>query len=191
MNAVDVAEILTRDWTGKTQAEVGSIYGVSRSTIQNIFKWSGVQWRYSTGTRAGGGSHCMSGHAFDSANTSILPDGRRRCRACHNARRRGGVYKKKLTVYPFVFRISSDPGIDLLLAVSKAVPKTLQEPDRQDVCQSLLLRVLSGEIEMDEIRDHIQTEIRGAFSARSREVSLDAPFGYDGKKTLGQWMGVY
>jgi hypothetical protein len=31
---------------------------------------------------------CANGHPFDAANTIIRPDGRRRCRACKNARER-------------------------------------------------------------------------------------------------------
>lgn len=30
-------------------------------------------------------SHCPKGHPYDEANTLIRPNGRRRCRACHNA----------------------------------------------------------------------------------------------------------
>lgn len=34
-------------------------------------------------------TECVNGHPFDEANTRILPDGRRRCRACTRERQRG------------------------------------------------------------------------------------------------------
>lgn len=40
-------------------------------------------------------THCPKGHAFDEANTHILPDGSRRCRACNAAATRRYKAKKR------------------------------------------------------------------------------------------------
>ena len=43
-------------------------------------------------------THCKRGHPYDSANTMLLPEGRRQCRTCHNvlARARNRRYKQRL-----------------------------------------------------------------------------------------------
>ncbi len=63
-------------------------------------------------------THCSAGHPFDDANTSIRPDGSRRCRACD----RGGYRRKQ--------GISLDVQISLRLTpdVVRAVRKDRRGP---------------------------------------------------------------
>jgi hypothetical protein len=40
-------------------------------------------------------TECPKGHEFTAGNTMILPYGRRKCRACHNTRRRTEAYRAR------------------------------------------------------------------------------------------------
>jgi hypothetical protein len=76
--------------------------------------------------------------------------------------------------------------------VESLVPKTFMVDERADLCQDMIVAVLTGEISLDNLRDRrgewIKTALRNAPS-KYGPLSLDAPIGFSGEgriKTLGE-----
>lgn len=85
------------------------------------------------------------------------------------------------TCYPY---IREGEEIELLLLVNEAVPKTIPHEVRADVCQELLLSILTGELTRETFIDHIGAYTREAYKQlgdKYKEISLDAPLYRDGQ----------
>lgn len=62
--------------------------------------------------------------------------------------------------------------------LNEAVPKTIQHEVRADVCQELLLAILTGELTRENFTDHVGEYVRETYKQlgdRYKEISLDAP----------------
>lgn len=94
--------------------------------------------------------------------------------------------------YPY---IKGEPTDDhaLLLAVEQLVPKTLSNDVRGDICQDMLVAILTGEVTLDNLRDerpkHLKRLLKG-HPLKYGHLSLDAPVGYGDERTLGQKLGL-
>lgn len=95
--------------------------------------------------------------------------------------------------YPFISGTPTDDH-DLLLAVEALVPKYLPTDTRADVCQDMIVSILTGEITLDNLRDATKPYIKRVFKdapSKYGHLSLDAPiiFGDGGKsRTLGEML---
>lgn len=69
--------------------------------------------------------------------------------------------------YPFISRESDH---HLLMAVHSAVPKNLDRTVRADLCQDLLVGVMSGDIHLENLRDAIPLYAKEAFKFRPKEA---------------------
>jgi hypothetical protein len=79
--------------------------------------------------------------------------------------------------WPF---LTSEPADEhtLLIAVDRAVPKNLPESVRQDVCQDLIVAVLSGETTLEDLQDSLGSYIKSVFRrfpVKYGPLSLDSP----------------
>lgn len=96
--------------------------------------------------------------------------------------------------YPYVTsRVSEEH--ELLLAVDALVPKSLPKWSRADICQDLLVAVLTGEATLENVRDDVLRYIKWFFSKEPSKygpLSLDTPVlnssfkGSNQVKTLGE-----
>lgn len=81
---------------------------------------------------------------------------------------------------------------DLLFAVNNAVPKSVPEQLRADICQDLIVAVLSGEMDRSELEDQASVYIKKVmkmFPMKYGPLSLDAPMPgaeIGDRRTLGQ-----
>lgn len=79
----------------------------------------------------------------------------------------------------------------LMELVEAAVPKTLPPALREDACQELALRVLTGETPVANIQveaKHIVKELWGMHGLRFKTVSLDAPVSSESSTSLAETM---
>ena len=96
--------------------------------------------------------------------------------------------------YPYVSsRVSEEH--ELLLAVDALVPKALPKWSRADICQDLLVAVLTGEATLENVRDDVLRYVKWFLSKEPSKygpLSLDAPIqnssfkGTSQVKTLGE-----
>lgn len=92
-------------------------------------------------------------------------------------------------VYPYA---PKEIDCDLLKIVNDAVPRSVPEVVRADVCQDLILNVLAGEIPIAELGDNLESAIKRAWTdlrGRWGTRSLSDPAG--DRRTFGEAIGVY
>jgi hypothetical protein len=85
--------------------------------------------------------------------------------------------------YPYLAHDpKSDDGHALVLLANKLVPHTLPHDIRADVCQELIVSILSGQITRDQAADHVQKHIGRVFKSvefkytlGGLKTSFDAP----------------
>jgi regulatory Fis family protein len=83
----------------------------------------------------------------------------------------------KLTeCYPYLLSNALE-GASLLETIHNLVPRSLSEAVRADVCQEMVLAVLSGEIEIENLSKYVRQYIKtqSAYLPSKYEASLDAP----------------
>lgn len=84
--------------------------------------------------------------------------------------------------YPYI-SVTPTEDHDLLLAVDRMVPKGLNPDTRADICQDMLVAVLSGEVSLDNLageRPKYMKQFWKMFPAKYGHLSLDAPLMYGG-----------
>lgn len=91
--------------------------------------------------------------------------------------------------YPFVIHKPKvqDGAYDMMMLVNNAVPKQLPDHIRADICQDLIVSILAGEIDADEIKANVKGFSRKVFEMHPMKyghLSLDAPIGDDTGRTL-------
>lgn len=91
--------------------------------------------------------------------------------------------------YPYVIHKPSDNNgeLSLMMEVNKAVPAHLPDWLRADICQDLIVAVLSGDITRDQIADGVKGYARKVFEMHPIKYgpfSLDASFSEDNENTL-------
>ena len=95
--------------------------------------------------------------------------------------------KPELLIYPFLIHEPKRPdeGFDLTKFVSDAVPRGLPPDVRADLCQDMIVAILSGDITRDQVAGSIKEFTRKAFKAGPQKyghISFDAPLpGMDGR----------
>lgn len=80
-------------------------------------------------------------------------------------------------VWPFITNVPARSD-DFLLEVDACVPKSLPEQVRQDVCQDLIVSVLSGEISLLELQGSVKRHVQEVFKQHPMKygpLSLDQP----------------
>lgn len=92
--------------------------------------------------------------------------------------------------YPFITGKPTNDH-DLILAVDSLVPKTIPSEVRADVCQDMIVAILTGETTLDNLRDSKAQFIKRVFRdtpSKYGHLSLDAPLIYGDSKsrTLGE-----
>lgn len=86
--------------------------------------------------------------------------------------------------YPFTACAHSD---SLVGRVHGMVPKGIPQEIRGDLCQDLMVAVLSGDLEVENVPDAIEKYLRAArkfLPSASRVLSLDAPLYGDTERTM-------
>lgn len=91
--------------------------------------------------------------------------------------------------YPYVIHKPKKPDetYDMMMLVNQAVPKFLPEHIRADICQDLIVGLLSGDISADEVKGSVKTYSRKVFEMHPLKyghLSLDATFGDGNNGTL-------
>lgn len=93
--------------------------------------------------------------------------------------------------YPYI-SVTPTEDHDLLLAVDRLVPKGLNPDTRADVCQDMLVAVLSGEVTLDNLageRPKYMKQFFKMFPTKYGHLSLDMPLSFGGdemNKTLAE-----
>jgi hypothetical protein len=87
--------------------------------------------------------------------------------------------------YPFVIHKprNDDGTFDLMVAVNNAVPKGLPDHIRADICQDLIVAILSGEMDKSELQGEVKGYTRKVLQMhplKYGDLSLDAPIGDTG-----------
>lgn len=93
----------------------------------------------------------------------------------------------KPAFWPFAVRQAPDEHA--MLHQIDALTRGIPEQWRQDVCQDLVVAVLSGEVSLGNLQDALPEHLRRVFKMhpiKYGEVSLDAPIFGDGTRTLHQ-----
>lgn len=83
-------------------------------------------------------------------------------------------------VYPFLIHDGGKPEHDLLKRVNAAVPKWLPPDRRADICQDLIVGILSGEISIDALAlptKEMTKQVLKQFPTKYGDLSLDATIG--------------
>lgn len=96
--------------------------------------------------------------------------------------------------YPFVIHKPkvNDGSYDMMMLVNNAVPRSLPDHIRADICQDLILGILEGAITVDEVKASVKSFSRKVFEMHPMKyghISLDAPLGDDSGRTLLDVLG--
>lgn len=94
--------------------------------------------------------------------------------------------------YPYISEYELQDAA-LLVAVDSLVPKWLPDYNRADICQDMLVEILSGNATLENIRDCPQLYIKRfqkALPQKYGPLSLSLPVGRDGDQTLGDRLGI-
>ena len=98
--------------------------------------------------------------------------------------RERGVPQSQQLFYPFMVHNPTEPdgARDLVLLVNQAVPDRWPEQIRADVCQEMIVGLLSGDIAVGELRDSVQKYWQKHFKTLPQQygegglrISFDAP----------------
>lgn len=97
--------------------------------------------------------------------------------------------------YPYVIHKpkKDDGAFDMMVLVNSAVPKSLPPHIRADICQDLIVGLLSGEITADEIKGSVKSYSKKVFEMHPLKyghLSFDAEMFEDGGKTLYDVVGA-
>lgn len=100
----------------------------------------------------------------------------------------GPVNQKVTTFWPFAVKRAPEEQ-DMLMAIDR-VTKHVPEQWRQDLCQDLVVAVLSGEVTLDNLRDALPKYVKEVFQLhpiKYGSASLDEPLWWSesGGRTLG------
>lgn len=92
--------------------------------------------------------------------------------------------------YPFITSTPTDDH-ELLLAVERLVPKGISPDIRGDICQDMIVSILTGEIDLANLKDATPRFVKQLYEtmpSKYGHISLDAPLIYgDGKsRTLAE-----
>lgn len=79
--------------------------------------------------------------------------------------------------YPYLVHDpdKDDGGKALVMLANELVPTTLPEQWRADVCQDLVIGILSGDIQLDRARDYVQEKISVAFKILPTKFDMGGP----------------
>lgn len=87
-------------------------------------------------------------------------------------------------VWPFLSdERKQDDSADMLSLIDAAVPKGIPQSTREDLCQDLVVAILSGELDLKNINDVMEPFIKGAFKqspTKYGNLSLERPLTADG-----------
>jgi hypothetical protein len=117
-----------------------------------------------------------------------------------NRVRRSRASTRLSEFYPYRVSAEAD-GAELVEAINRAVPRSLPEDLRADVCQQLALAVLAGDVDLEGIGEHVRlyTKRQRAFMPNRYLHRLDDTLTADSNQTLldtlttedtlGRWLG--
>jgi hypothetical protein len=90
--------------------------------------------------------------------------------------------------WPYIGSNANDDH-DLLIAVDRVIPRHVPEQMRADICQDVLVSILTGDITLDNLRDGWSSYMRKAYKtspSKYGHLSLDAPIFSDSTLTLAE-----
>lgn len=101
----------------------------------------------------------------------------------------GIITPRESLFYPYVIhKPENDDGtFEIMVLVNEVVPKNYPDHIRADICQDLVVGLLAGEIDPDELRAASKDYAKKVFEMHPLKyghISLDAPFGPDNENTL-------
>lgn len=169
-----------------TAEKIGTRYGVSQSKVLNWLVELGVP-RRKRGAHPTLATCIIDGCLSPVYRVRHTKNGcyyGRRCLMHHalHIKRNGELYRIKL----------KEKKAQMLIAlVEREVPKTLPYEIRDEVCQELILDLLTRKVSAASLRQSIPTYTRRFFREyqdRFKSVSLDAPVGDEDGRTLGDFL---
>jgi len=84
--------------------------------------------------------------------------------------------------YPFITGTPTEEH-ELLLAVDRLVPKGLNSDTRSDICQDMIVAILSGTVDLENLKDATPKYVKEFFKMfpmKYGHLSLDMPLTYGG-----------
>jgi hypothetical protein len=92
--------------------------------------------------------------------------------------------------YPYLIHKPQDGNLErtMMLAVNAAVPRGLPDFLRADICQDLIVAILSGDIKIEDLRGSVREytgKILKMHPIKYGDLSLDASIGDDDDRTFG------
>lgn len=94
----------------------------------------------------------------------------------------------KTLVYPFLIHDGGKPEHDLMRRVNAAVPKYLDPDMRADICQDIMVGILCGDFDADNLKlpaKEMTKRVMQMFPTKYGPLSLDAPMdGVDGRTLM-------
>lgn len=103
-------------------------------------------------------------------------------------RKPGNVQSRGPLSYPFMIHDGGKPEHDLIRLVTKAVPSGIMGDLRADICQDLIVGILCGDFNKDDLslpKKEVMRRIRKLYPDKYSHVSLDATIpGTDGLRLL-------
>lgn len=111
----------------------------------------------------------------------------------YEARKPVRLPKEPLTeFYPYITAQPTEEH-NFLIAVDSLVPKALPNQTRADVCQDMIVAILSGDVTLENLKDglpkYLKMFLKGSPS-KYGHLSLDAPAGRNDERTLAQAIGL-
>lgn len=82
--------------------------------------------------------------------------------------------------YPFSASRKAAPGNDLVQLVNASVPRGLSPDNRADICQEIIVGILCGEIDRDNIEIAVKEKMKSVnseYQSKYGDLSLDAAMG--------------
>lgn len=98
-----------------------------------------------------------------------------------------GRVHSDLLEYPFLIHAGGGQEHELLKAVTAAIPTGIPGSVRADMCQDLVVGILSGEFDRDDLHlpaKEVMKRVRQMFPTKYAPDSLDAPRFSDAKRSL-------
>ena len=105
-------------------------------------------------------------------------------------RRKPNAIGIQASFYPYLIHEAKQDDHELLMLVNNAAPKHVPEQMRADLCQDMIVAILSGEMDKTELEGSVKEytkKIYQMFPTRYGPLSLDHPPPWDDTgRTLGE-----
>lgn len=82
------------------------------------------------------------------------------------------------TLYPYILSPAKTEGSEIVLAVNEAIPRWIPEQLRADICQDMIVAIISGELDLSDLNAKASSYIKKmyrVYPTRYGAISLDSP----------------